>query len=191
MTTKLKRILTFTAFFILTFSFFTKMKIDDLKKSEEAIAAYKKNKDSDENLPELGQKVKKIFKEESNLIGVGGTYTYDNGSQITMLSVNNIKTEWSKDILTQVELKITNNSSVVNVISVPDILLYSTDGRYYATAEFFVGAGYMATAHPGETTIHKAYFKKLPRETDLGLVIKTIADNTTDEAIFAINMRNE
>lgn len=190
MTTKLKRILTFTAFFILTFSFFVKMEIDDRKKSELAIAAYK-NRDSDENLPVLGQKVKKLFKEETSHIGVGGTYTYDNGSQVTMLSVNDIKSQWSKDILTQVELKITNNSSEVNVISVSDILLYSTDGRYYANAEFFVEAGYMASAYPGETTIYKAYFKKLPRDTDLGLVIKAIADNTADEAIFAINMGRE
>ncbi|PGP20437.1 hypothetical protein CN994_18480 [Bacillus anthracis] len=191
MTTKLKRILVFAVFFIMTISFFINYEIEKQQKHEEARVAYEnRNTDSEENLPELGLKVKRMFERETNPIGVGGTYTYDNGSEVTMLSVSDVVPEFYKDggVMTRVDLKITNNSSEFNGITLNNVTLYGNDGRYHAGAEAFLGAPQVAGAYPGETSIFSAYFKELPRGTDYGLIIKDFAKNTSDQAIFAIKI---
>ena len=44
----------------------------------------------------------------------------------------------------------------------------------------FWGYHQVAGAYPGETDIFRAYFRKLPRGTDYGLIIKDFAKNTSD-----------
>lgn len=45
---------------------------------------------------------------------------------------------------------------------------------------FLGGYHQVAGAYPGETDIFRAYFRKLPRGTDYGLIIKDFAKNTSD-----------